>query len=82
MADDAQAEAPPRQRSLAHDARLIVATILVALLVVFAVDNRRETRVEYLVGHRDAPLWVLLAATALVGALIGALVTRRRAHKH
>jgi uncharacterized integral membrane protein len=75
MADDSS------ERSLAHDLRLVLSVLLVAALVALVVDNRRDTRVDYIVGHRDAPLWFMLTATAVVGVLIGALLSRHRAHR-
>jgi uncharacterized integral membrane protein len=64
-------------RNIGHDARLILATILLVALVVFAVDNRRTTRIDWIVGNGSAPLAVLLAAAAIGGAVIGWLVLHR-----
>ncbi|HEX4491282.1 MAG TPA: LapA family protein [Acidimicrobiia bacterium] len=60
-----------------HDVRVVLGTALLVLLVVFAIDNRRQIHVSYIVGSTDAPLWLVLAATAVVGALIGWLILHR-----
>jgi uncharacterized integral membrane protein len=65
---------------LGHDLRLVLGTIILAALVVFAIDNRRQIHVSYIVGSTDAPLWLVLAATAVAGALIGWLILHRPHH--
>jgi uncharacterized integral membrane protein len=57
--------------------RIVLGTIILAALVVFAIDNRRHIHVDYIVGSTDAPLWLVLAATAVAGALIGWLILHR-----
>jgi len=53
--------------------------ILLGIVVLaFALANTRSTKVSFLVAEVKAPLVVVLLATAVVGALIGALVRRRR----
>jgi uncharacterized integral membrane protein len=63
--------------SFGHDVRIVLGTIILAGLVVFAIDNRRQIHVSYIVGSTDAPLWIVLAATAVAGALIGWLILHR-----
>lgn len=56
-----------------------VPAILLSLLVVaFAVANTESTKVDYVFGDTEAPLIVVLLATAVVGALIAALLRHRR----
>lgn len=64
-----------------RDVRLVVGTIVLVLLVVFAVKNRADTRVDWVVGDGSAPLAVLLAVAAVAGALIGWLLLHRP-HRH
>jgi len=54
------------------------------LLVVFMVQNRDDVRVELLVWSFDWPLWLLILASAVVGAVVAAglsaIRARRRRH--
>lgn len=61
-------------------ARLIPAAILVVALLGFGFANTESTTVDFLFTETDAPLIVVLLATAVVGAVIGALLRRRRRH--
>jgi uncharacterized integral membrane protein len=67
-----------RTRSTAETARYVVAAILALALIVFALANTDETNVDYMVGDSDAPLIVIMAISAVVGAVIAFLVGRRR----
>jgi uncharacterized integral membrane protein len=69
-------------RSISHDARLIVATVILVGLVVFALDNRRTTHISWVVGSGEEPLAVLLAGAAIAGALIGWLFLHRPHRSH
>jgi uncharacterized integral membrane protein len=65
-------------------AGLIVAGVLVALLVVFVLQNTQRTRVTFLFFDGRAPLFLVLLLTALVGAVVaevGSRVMRRRREK-
>ncbi|MGZ8733574.1 MAG: LapA family protein [Acidimicrobiia bacterium] len=57
--------------------RLTLAGALVLLLAAFAIDNRTSVRVGWVFGDFEAPMIVILLATALGGALIGWLVLSR-----
>ena len=59
-------------------ARLAPPVILIVLVVAFAVANTQDTEVDLLFKETTAPLFVVLVATAVVGALIGALLRRHR----
>jgi uncharacterized integral membrane protein len=85
MADDdvpTTTEAQARRGGLAHDARLIAATVVLVAFVVFALDNRRATHVSWIVGGGDAPLWLLLVVAAGAGAIIGLLASHRPQRRH
>ena len=58
--------------------RLIAAAILGGLAVVFAVINRHEVKVNWLLGTWETPLIVVIAVSFLAGAAIGAFASRRR----
>ena len=57
--------------------KAIAALVLVVVVVVFALQNTGETKVRFLVPEVTAPLWIALAASALVGVVAGWLIARR-----
>jgi uncharacterized integral membrane protein len=69
------------RHSNVHWPRIIVAGILILVIVAVAIDNSDDTRIGYVFGDADAPLFVVLIVTAVVGALIGWLLLHRP-HRH
>jgi uncharacterized integral membrane protein len=70
---------PTKQaRSRKDSSRLIAAAILGGLAVVFAVINRHEVKVNWLLGTWETPLIVVIGVSFLAGAAIGAFASRRR----
>jgi uncharacterized integral membrane protein len=70
--------APPRkERAIAS--KTIAALAVAFLLIAFGVSNDNHVSVDYLVFTRDSPLILVIGVSALLGALVGALVMRRRA---
>ena len=67
-------------RSAGDVARLVPAIVLVIAVVAFALANTEKTEVNFLFTETEAPLILVLLATAVVGALIGALLRRQRKH--
>lgn len=66
-------------RSVASTMRLVVVGIVVALFVVFCAVNTDGVKVSYVFGTaKDVPLIVVMAVSAVFGALIGALLRLRR----
>ena len=69
-------------REARHDARpqrkanfkLIVAIALVALLLLFGIVNGDKVEVDFLVTSKRAPLIVVIALSAVLGAMIGGLL--------
>ena len=57
--------------------RIIVAIVLIAVIAALAIDNRDDTRIGYVFGDVDAPLFVLLIVAAVIGAIIGWLLLHR-----
>jgi uncharacterized integral membrane protein len=57
---------------------LIGVAIAVVLLVWFALANVRDVRIDFWVFNRQAPLILVIVISGLLGALIGALVMRRK----
>ncbi|HEY1444108.1 MAG TPA: LapA family protein [Acidimicrobiales bacterium] len=61
-----------------RQATLIGVAIAVVLLVWFALANLRDVRIDFWVFNRQAPLILVIVISGLLGALIGALVMRRK----
>jgi uncharacterized integral membrane protein len=57
---------------------LIGVAIAVVLLAWFALANLRDVRIDFWVVDRQAPLILVIVISGLLGALIGALVMRRK----
>lgn len=58
--------------------RWVVNLLLLALVVVFILQNREPVTVRVLVPIVQMPQWVALTLTLVVGAAIGFLSGRRR----
>jgi uncharacterized integral membrane protein len=69
---------PPKSGSRKDRSRLIAAAILGGLAVVFAVINRHEVKVNWLLGTWETPLIVVIGVSFLAGGAIGAFASRRR----
>jgi uncharacterized integral membrane protein len=69
---------PPVKKERAIASKTIAAIAVAFLLIAFGVSNNDEVPVDYLVVTRDSPLILVIAVSALLGALIGALIVRRR----
>lgn len=72
VAEDAKG--PDRRRQ----ASLIGVAIAVVLLAWFALANLRDVRIDFWVFNRNAPLILVIVISGLLGALITALVMRRK----
>ena len=58
--------------------RLVGVAVGVILLVWFAVANTRKVQIDFWVFNRQAPLIVVIVISGLLGALITALIMRRK----
>ena len=65
-----------KERALAS--KTIAAVAVAFVLIAFGVSNNDKVPVDYLVLTRDSPLILVIAVSALLGALIGGLIVRRR----
>ena len=79
----APGSAPKKHRRggalFAKENRRLVAGLLVgALVAVFAVLNRDEVEVNWILGTWSTPLIVVIALSMVVGAALALLATRRR----
>jgi len=58
--------------------RLIVVIVAGVLLVWFALANTRRVRIDFWVFNKQAPLILVILIAGLLGALIAALIMRRK----
>jgi uncharacterized integral membrane protein len=75
------ADVPPeRERRIRQrqTVRLIVWLALLGILVLFALLNTEDARVDWLFGEEEAPLFVVIAVAAVIGALAGAIAAWRQ----
>lgn len=70
--------APAKERRFGP--RQILALVILVVLVVFVAANTQKVKVHFLVTTVHAPLYQVLAAMAVIGALIVLLVQFRRRH--
>jgi uncharacterized integral membrane protein len=61
-----------------HQVTLVGVAVAVILLVWFALANLGRVRIDFWVFHRQAPLILVIAISGLLGALITALIMRRK----
>ena len=76
MADDPQrpqGRPPTRENQM----RLIVA-LVIAALVIFAIQNTKQVRVSFLFFHWDARVIYLIVVSTLLGMFVAYLLGRRR----
>jgi len=72
----------PSNRRKSANWRAWAAGVLVALVLIVALQNSQEVRVEVLFVDVTAPLIVTLLAAVGVGVLIGYLAPILRRHRH
>jgi len=69
----------PQRRSPSRENQMrIVALVIAALLVIFAIQNTNRVRVSFLFFHWDARVIYLIIVSALLGMLLAYLLGRRR----
>ena len=52
-----------------------------ALLLIFMLQNRQDVRIHFLFWHVSLPLWFIILASALVGAIIWLGIGVLRRHR-
>jgi len=75
MADETTHERSIRAR---QTIRVVVWMVFVGVLVLVAAINTQEVGVDWVVGEADMPLWVVIACSALAGAVVGYIARWRR----
>ena len=68
----------PARKDRGIASKTIAAVAVAFLLVAFGVSNDNQVPVDYLVVTRDSPLILVIGVSALLGAIIGGLIVRRR----
>ncbi len=61
-----------------HQATLVGVGVAAVLLAWFALANLRDVKIDFWVVDRQAPLILVIVISGLLGALITALVLRRK----
>jgi uncharacterized integral membrane protein len=73
---------PTLRRRGAHGVRVVVGVIVLVVLVALVVDNSDDTKVGYVFGDFKTPLFVVLIAAAVLGALLGWVISHWPRHHH
>ena len=67
----------PARKERAFVSKSIASIAIAFLLLAFGISNDNQVSVDYLVFTRDSPLILVIGVSAVLGAVIGALVMRR-----
>ena len=74
---------PSKSRNRGELSRTIAILVLALAVILFAVKNLKEVKVDWIVGSGSAPLVIVILITLLVGFIIshlgGRLARRKRA---
>ena len=57
--------------------KMIVVAILVVIIVILAIANSQDIKVDFVVGDITLPLFVVIVGSALVGLIVGYFLGRR-----
>ena len=57
--------------------RLVIAGLVLIAIVLFCARNTDSTKIDYLFGDADAPLFAVVALSAIAGALLWSLASWR-----
>lgn len=58
--------------------RIVVWVVVVAAVAIIAAVNTQDVDVDWVVGDSTLPLWVVIALSAIAGAVIGYVARWRR----
>jgi uncharacterized integral membrane protein len=59
-------------------AKQVMVGVLILVVVILAIANSGKTKVDFVVGDVEMPLFLVIVGSALVGFLIGWFVGRNR----
>ena len=68
------------RRDAGRIVRLAFVLVIIAALVIVAMDNRDDVRIGYAFGDANAPVWIALVLSSIAGVVVGWLVRLRRRH--
>lgn len=68
----------PVKKERALVPKTVAAVAVAFVLIAFGVANNNDVAVDYLVIKRQSPLILVIAVSALLGAIVGGLIVRRR----
>ncbi len=71
----------PKARNRGELSRTIAVAVLALAVILFAVKNLKQVRVNWIVGSGSAPLIIVIGITLLVGIVITHLATRLSGRK-
>jgi uncharacterized integral membrane protein len=71
-------EKRPARKERALVPKTVAAVAVAFVLIAFGISNDDRVPVDYLVLTRDSPLILVIGVSALLGAIIGGLIVRRR----
>jgi uncharacterized integral membrane protein len=57
--------------------RMILVAILVVIIVILAIVNSQDIKVDFVVADITLPLFVVIVGSALVGLIVGYFLGRR-----
>lgn len=58
--------------------RVVAAVVIAALLLWFAIINRARVEIDFILFERESRLIYIILGSAVLGAIAGALLRRRR----
>jgi uncharacterized integral membrane protein len=67
-----------RTFSLRHLLHIVVRLLVLAAIVVFALVNTDKVNVDWVARKSTAPLWLIIAVSAVAGAILGSVARVRR----
>jgi uncharacterized integral membrane protein len=77
-ARSADSDGGGKEAGRGHLARMVGVAVAVVLLAWFALANLRKVQIDFWVFNRQAPLILVIVISGLLGALITALIMRRK----
>ena len=68
-------------RGIGGIVRVTIVALIIAAVVLIAVDNREDVRIGYVTGSADAPMWLVLVIAGVAGVIVGWLLRHRPRHR-
>jgi uncharacterized integral membrane protein len=67
-----------RRFGLRHVLHIVVRLLVLAAIVVLALVNTDKVNVDWVARKSTAPLWLIIAVSAVAGAILGSVARVRR----